>query len=61
MKLLLPDQLTYHTYIIQAAAVAAVHFHSQHGGKQVATRTGKSARKRIRCSIVEIYNCLGPM
>ena len=48
MKVLLPDQLAYHAYIIQAAALAsAEHFYSQNGGKRAAASQGKIARKRI--------------
>ena len=48
MKVLLPDQLAYHAYIIQAAALApAEHFYSQNGGKRAATRQGKSERWRV--------------
>jgi hypothetical protein len=62
MKVSLPDQLAYHAYIIQAAALAsAEHFYSQNGGKRAATRRGKSARKRVRRSVEEIYHCLGPI
>ena len=62
MNVLLPDQLAYHSYIIQAAALAsAEHFYLQNGGKRAATRQGKSARKRIRQSVEEIYHCLGPV
>jgi len=62
MVVSLPDQLAYHAYIIQAAALAsAAHFYSQDRGKRVATRRGKSARKRVRRSVEEIFNCLGPI
>jgi hypothetical protein len=61
MKVSLPDKLMYHAYIIQAAAlVTEEHYLSQNGGK-TATRLGKSARKRIRRSVAEIYHCLGPI
>jgi hypothetical protein len=59
MKVSLPDKLMYHQYIIQAAAlVSEEHYLSQNGGK-TATRRGKSARKRVRRSVAEIYHCLG--
>jgi hypothetical protein len=62
MKLSVSDELTFHAYIIQAAALAsAEHFYSQVGGKRAATRLGKSARKRVRRSVEEIYHCLGPI
>ena len=62
MDVSLPDQLTYHAYIIQAAALAfAEHFYLQNGGKRAATRQGKSARKRVCWSVEEIYHCLGPI
>jgi hypothetical protein len=63
MLVSLPDQLTYHTYIIQAATLALEeHYsYSQDGGKRAATRRGKSARKRARRSVAEIYHCLGPI
>jgi len=39
MDVSLPNQLTYHAYIIQAAALAfAEHFYLQNGGKRAATR-----------------------
>ncbi len=58
----MPDQLAYHAYIIQAAALASAEYYSyQNGGKRAATRRGKSARKRIRRSVEEIYHCLGPI
>ena len=39
VKLSMCDQLTFHAYIIQAAALAsAEHFYSQIGGKRAATR-----------------------
>ena len=58
MDVSLPDQLTNHAYIIQAAALAfAEHFYSQNA----ATRRGKSAQKRVRQSVEEIYHCLGPI
>ena len=64
MKVSLSDQLTYRAYIIQAAALASAdHFYSQSAGrkKRAATRRGKSARVRVRRSVVEIYHCLGPI
>ncbi len=63
MKVSLPDQLTYHASIIQAVAVAAAeHYsYSQNGGKRAASRLGKSARKRVRWSVAEIYHCLSPI
>jgi len=62
MKVSLSDKLAYHAYIIQAAAlVAEEHYLSQKGGKRAATRRGKSARKRVRRSVAEIYHCLGPI
>ena len=39
MKLSVSDELTFHAYIIQAAALASVeHFYSQVGGKRAAMR-----------------------
>jgi hypothetical protein len=62
MKLSISDQLTFHAYIIQAAAHAsAEHYYLQNHGKRAATRLGKSARKRVRRSVGEIYHCLGPI
>jgi len=62
MVVSLPDQLAYEAYIIQAAALAsAAHFYSRDRRKRVATRRGKSARRRIRRSVEEIFDCLGPI
>ena len=62
MKVLLPNQLAYHAYIIQAAALASANFylHSERKAR-AATRRGKSARKRVRRSIGDIFHCLGPI
>ncbi len=52
MKLSVSNELTFHAYIIQAAALAsAEHLYSQSGGKRSAMRRGKE----------EIYRCLGPI
>ena len=62
MTLSQPDQLTYHTYIIQAAnGASAAHFHLQQGGKWRAKHRGSIAQKHIHRSIAEIYNSLGPI
>lgn len=61
MLLSLPEQLTYHAYIIQAAAVAAAVCFESQGRKKAATRRGKSARKRVRNSVANIHSCLGPI
>ena len=45
MKVALPDQLAYHAYIIQAAALAsAEHFYSQNGGKRAAMDSFEDCR-----------------
>ena len=61
MLVSLPNQLAYHTYVIQAAVLASAELYSQIGGKWAATRRDKSARKRVRQSVEEIYHCLGPI
>ncbi len=48
MVLSLPDQIDYHGYIIQAAALSPVdHFYSQNGKKKVATREMERRERAI--------------
>ena len=45
MKVSLPDQLAYHAYIIQAAALAsAEHLYLQNGGKRAAEDSFEDCR-----------------
>ena len=57
MQISLPDRLSYHANIVQAAVIASAT-HCQRR-RQVPTRKEKSACFRIRRSVEDIYQCLG--
>jgi hypothetical protein len=61
MKVSLPDKLMYHAYIIKAAALEAEEHCLSQNGRKTVMQLGKSARKCIRRSVVDIYHCLGPI
>jgi hypothetical protein len=59
MKVSLPNQHTYHAFIIQAAAVAVAAFVKSQGGKRRAvTLRGKIAQKCVHNPVADIYSCL---
>ena len=63
MKLSLHQRIVISAPIVQAAAVAAAdHSLERHGKKKrQGTRFQKAARRRVRRTVADIYECLGPI